>query len=154
MTVVEATGNSTRQTIRAALDAMPQKTVIRPRDMAERIGVSEAELIAATAGPSGRKIAKRLNPDALSVCRRLPSLGQVMALTRNQLAVHEKVGTYGNLEGDNQVAGIYGDQIDLRLFLQQWQFGFVLDEPMDDSDQRKRSLQFFDARGHLSLIHI
>ena len=138
---------SSHQAIRDAVDALPQKTAMRPRDMAARIGVSEAALIAATAGPSGRQVAIRLRDDALALVRQLPSLGQVMALTRNQAAVHEKVGTYGELEGDGQVAGIYGDQIDLRLFLKNWRFGFAFEEPHADSDQPKRSLQFFDARG-------
>ncbi|MGI9504341.1 MAG: ChuX/HutX family heme-like substrate-binding protein, partial [Geminicoccaceae bacterium] len=139
---------SNHQTIRDAIDALPQKTSIRPRDMAARIGVSEAGLIAATAGPSGWQVAKRLRDDALAIVKSLPSLGQVLALTRNQAAVHEKVGIYGDLEGDGQVAGVYGDQIDLRLFLKNWRFGFAFEEPNPDSDQPKRSLQFFDGRGH------
>lgn len=139
---------SNHQTIRDAIDALPQKTSIRPRDMAARIGVSEASLIAATAGPSGRRVARRLRDDMLNMVKALPSLGQVLALTRNQAAVHEKVGTYGGLEGDGQVAGVYGDQIDLRLFLKNWRFGFAFEEPIPDSDRPKRSLQFFDGRGH------
>lgn len=139
---------ATHQVIRGAVDALPQKTVMRPRDMAARIGISEAELIAATAGPSGRQVAKRLSDEALAIFKHLPSLGQVMALTRNQAAVHEKVGTYGGLEGDGQVAGIYGDQIDLRLFLKNWRFGFALEEPAPEGGQPKRSLQFFDGYGH------
>ena len=138
----------THQAIRDAVDALPQKTAIRPRDMAKRIGVSEAELIAATAGPTGRGVAKRLSDDALAIVKQLPSLGQVMALTRNHVAVHEKIGRYGGFEGDDRVAGIYGDQIDLRLFLKNWRYGFAFDEPNPDGDQPKRSLQFFDAHGH------
>lgn len=146
--MLDSEESSGHQAIRDAVDALPEKTAIRPRDMAVRIGVSEAELIAATAGPSGRQVAKRLSDEALAVVERLPSLGQVMALTRNQAAVHEKVGAYGGLEGDGQVAGIYGDQIDLRLFLRNWRFGFALEEPTAESEQPKRSLQFFDAYGH------
>ncbi len=138
----------THQTIRDAVDALPQKTTMRPRDMAGRLGVSEAELIAATAGPSGRQVAKRLPDEAFAIVKHLPSLGQVMALTRNQATVHEKVGTYGEIEGDGRVAGIYGDQIDLRLFLKNWRFSFALEEPNPEDDQPKRSLQFFDACGH------
>ncbi|MEM9439687.1 MAG: ChuX/HutX family heme-like substrate-binding protein [Pseudomonadota bacterium] len=138
----------THQAIRDAVDALPQKTAMRPRDMATRIGVSEAELIAATAGPSGRRVAKRLPDVALAIVERLPSLGQVMALTRNKAAVHEKVGTYGELEGDSQVAGIYGDHIDLRLFLKSWRYSFAFEEPNSDSEFPKRSLQFFDTNGH------
>ncbi|MEM8952222.1 MAG: ChuX/HutX family heme-like substrate-binding protein, partial [Pseudomonadota bacterium] len=137
----------THQGIRDAVDALPQKTAMRPRDMAARVGVSEAELIAATAGPSGRQVAKRLHDDVLAIVKHLPSLGEVMALTRNQAAVHEKVGVYGELEGDGQVAGIYGENIDLRLFLRNWRFGFAFEETNPDSEQPKRSLQFFDARG-------
>ncbi len=136
------------QVIRDAVEALPQKTAMRPRDMAARIGISEAELVAATAGPSGRQVAKRLPDAAFAIVERLPSLGQVMALTRNEAAVHEKVGTYGKLEGDGQVAGVYGDQIDLRLFLRNWRFGFALEEPNPESELPKRSLQFFDVSGH------
>ena len=136
------------QAIRDAVDALPQKTAIRPRDAADRVGVSEAALIAATAGPTSRKTARRLRDDKLAVVKRLPSLRQVMALTRNRAAVHEKVGSYGALEGDGQVAGIYGENIDLRLFLKNWRFGFALEEPDPDGERPKRSLQFFDACGH------
>jgi putative hemin transport protein len=70
-----------------------------------------------------------------------------MALTRNRVAVHEKVGVYGAPEGDATVAGIYGDAIDLRVFLRRWRFAFALSEPGVDGGSPKRSLQFFDARG-------
>lgn len=145
---------SNHQAIRDAVDALPSQTPIHPRDMADRIGVSEAELIAATGrpsamgSPSGSKRVRRLRDDMLDVVKELPSLGRVMALTCNQVAVHEKVGVYGELEGDGQVAGIYGDQIDLRLFLKNWRFGFALEEPDPEGNQTKRSLQFFDAHGH------
>ena len=92
-------------------------------------------------------MARQLRDDIRGIVGKLPSLGQVMALTRNQTAVHEKVGTYGEFEGDDRVAGIYGDEIDLRLFLRNWRFGFALEEPNPDDDFPKRSLQFFDSRG-------
>lgn len=160
MKMLDSEGSPNHQAIRDAVDALPEKTPIRPRDMAARIGVSEAQLIAATGGPSavggssatggssGRKIVRRLRDDMLDVVKGLPSLGRVMALTRNQVAVHEKVGVYGELEGDGRVAGVYGDQIDLRLFLKNWRFGFAFDEPGGQGETPKRSLQFFNACGH------
>jgi putative hemin transport protein len=133
--------------IRQAVEALPSTTAMRPRDVAERIGVSEAALIAATQGPDAGGTATRLGGAMLGLVRRLPELGRVMALTRNQAAVHEKVGVYGELDGDEHVAGIYGDAIDLRLFLGRWRFGFAVDQPGADGEPRRRSLQVFDAHG-------
>jgi putative hemin transport protein len=133
--------------IRASLQQRPDALSLRPRDCAAWLGVSEAALVAATCGPAGDGTATRLAAEPAEIVRRLPSLGQVMALTRNQAAVHEKVGTYGQLEGEGAVVGIYGDAIDLRLFLRHWRFAFALDAPGRDGALPRRSLQFFDGRG-------
>lgn len=42
---------SNRQAMRDAADVLPDKTPIRPRDMAARIAISEAELLAVTGLP-------------------------------------------------------------------------------------------------------
>jgi putative hemin transport protein len=73
------------------------------------------------------------------------SLGEVMALTRNESCVHEKVGHYGHPTGKNNEL-LIGKAIDLRLFFKEWVHGFAVIENLH-LDCR-RSLQFFDQFGH------
>ncbi len=64
------------------------KPGIRNRDAAEALAVSEAELIASGLGDK----TIRLQPDWPGLFARLPKLGKVMALTRNETVVHERRG--------------------------------------------------------------
>ncbi|MET0530456.1 MAG: ChuX/HutX family heme-like substrate-binding protein, partial [Microvirga sp.] len=61
----------------------------RSRDLATELGVSEAELLASHDGPE----VVRLGGEMSDLIHALPELGEVMSLTRNDAAVHEKVGT-------------------------------------------------------------
>lgn len=114
---------------------------LRLRDAARRLGASEGELIASFCGGP----ATRLRRDWGEILNALPSLGPVMALTRNETAVIEKVGPYEKIETQGHAGLVLGDAIDLRLFLDRWQVGFAV---ADDAEcGLKRSLQFFDASG-------
>lgn len=115
---------------------------LRARDLANRLGISEAELVAL--GAAGTRTT-RLAADWPGIIAAIGSLGRVMALTRNESCVHERKGIYGKLEGNAHVGLIVGEDIDLRIFFQHWQFGFAVTEG------EKRSLQFFD--GHGRAIH-
>ncbi|MCE9650907.1 MAG: hemin-degrading factor, partial [Parvibaculum sp.] len=75
----------------------------------------------------------------------VPTLGRVMALTRNESCVHERKGVYGKLGGGAHVGLIVGDDIDLRIFFTAWRFGFAIAE--ETKQGPRRSLQFFDAQG-------
>jgi putative hemin transport protein len=117
------------------------KPGIRNRDAAEILGVTEAELIAAGLGEK----TIRLQPDWPGLFARLPKLGRVMALTRNETTVHERRGTYSQARFDNHVGLVLGPEIDLRIFLKSWRFMFAVEE-----ESRRgilRSLQIFDRRG-------
>ena len=114
---------------------------IRPRDAAQKLGVSEAELLAARIGDG----VQRLNGGWGDLIRRMPELGQVMTLTRNESAVHEKVGTFENIRVMGQMCLVLGADIDLRIFFGQWHFGFAVDTPI--ADGVRRSLQFFGEDG-------
>lgn len=70
------------------------------RDLATRLGISEAQLVAAHVGEGARRIEPRVN----ELIEGMAALGEVMALTRNDGAVHEKIGVY-----DRPVAGTAGD---------------------------------------------
>jgi putative hemin transport protein len=114
----------------------------RMRDAAAALGVPEAALVEARRRTGAAVPLRR--PDAAEgfgrVLARLPEAGTVMALTRNETAVHEKVGRFAPPAIDGALGQVVGD-IDLRLFLQHWRLGYAL------TDGGLRSLQFFDAAG-------
>ncbi|WP_215405479.1 ChuX/HutX family heme-like substrate-binding protein [Janthinobacterium sp. JC611] len=124
----------------------------RHRDIAEELGLSEGELIAAHAGLSlanGALLgAVRLQADWPAIVQALEPLGEVMALTRNASCVHEKTGVYRQASHDNHVGLVLGGDIDLRLFYRQWAHGFAVREVNAGENAVRRSLQFFDAAGH------
>ena len=114
---------------------------MRERDLAASLGITEADLVAAHCGEGVRRVEPRVN-DLLTG---LEAVGEVMALTRNESAVHEKIGIYDKVvTGDNN-ALVLGEQIDLRIFPKAWAHGFAVEKR--DGDEIRRSLQFFDARG-------
>jgi putative hemin transport protein len=116
------------------------KPKMRIRDDAAELGVSEAELVALGCGDT----ATRLTDDWPALVARLNRLGPVMALTRNEHAVHEKMGTFGIPSFHDSRAILLGD-IDLRLSLDRWGYGFALREM--SSRGARESLQFFDHHG-------
>ncbi|BCH16287.1 hemin-degrading factor [Mesorhizobium sp. L-2-11] len=113
----------------------------RERDLAAQLGISEAELVAAYCGDGVVRVEPRVN-DLLTG---LEAVGEVMALTRNESAVHEKIGVYDKVVTGNHNAMVLGENIDLRIFPKIWAHGFAV-EKRDGGDIR-RSLQFFDAAG-------
>jgi putative hemin transport protein len=110
---------------------------LRIRDAASRLGVSEATLRATECGG----VATRLVDDWKAILCRAPLLGEVMALTRNESAVHEKIGEYPRPSFTGGHGLVLGSAIDLRLFLGRWAHGFAAVE------QGRPSLHFFDAHG-------
>ena len=114
---------------------------LRTRDAANRLGVSEAELIASRCGNGVR----RLDGPWGSVVEALPGLGTVMALTRNDSIVHERVGQYAKAAIIQNTGLVLGETIDLRIFFAHWHFGFAVTETVRSGT--RQSLQFFDADG-------
>lgn len=122
-------------------DLREKKPGVRVRDAAALLGVSEAQLVASGCGHA----ATRLAGDWATLIEALPSLGRVVALTRNDHAVHEKTGEYRNVRIVGNLGLVLGDEIDLRLFLNHWHYGFAVDE--DPRSGAAESLQFFDGDG-------
>jgi putative hemin transport protein len=127
--------------LRAAWLELKTQRRIRQRDAAELLEVSEAELLATGVGDG----VTRLAGDPRGVLKRAPTLGRVMALTRNESCVHEKIGVYENLEVDKMVGLALGADIDLRLFFAHWKHAFAVTEAGDHGAMK--SLQFYDAAG-------
>src|SRR5690606_21427896 len=114
---------------------------MRERDIATFLGISEAELVAAFCGEG----AIRIEPHCERSFAALEGLGEVMALTRNASAVHEKIGTYEKFSGGRHAGIVLGEDIDLRLFPRHWKHAFAVEKR--DGQTVRRSLQFFDAHG-------
>lgn len=124
--------------IRAAREAQPKA---RARDLATTLGIAEAEICAAMVGEGAVRIAA--HPDA--VMPRLAAFGPLMALTRNESCVIEKVGIYDGYRPGPHAALMVNGTIDLRLFPSHWVHGFALEEA--GTDGPRRSVQIFDAAG-------
>lgn len=139
-------------TLRRAFGEARRPPARRHRDIAEALGVSEGELIAAHAASFDAEesplVAQRLKAVWPAIVQALEALGEVTALTRNASCVHEKVGTYANASVDGMVGLVLGNApgaIDLRVFYSAWAHGFAVQERTATGVQR--SLQFFDAQG-------
>ncbi len=114
---------------------------LRARDAAQRLGVSEAELVAARCGDGVR----RLDGPWPELLKALPALGTVMVLTRNDSAVHEKVGAFDKVSAFQNMGLVLNHDVDLRLFFNHWHFGFAVAEEAQGTT--RHSLQFFDVDG-------
>ena len=120
---------------------------VRHREIAEKLQVSEGELIAAHIGaePSSLMRVTRLQPHWQSLLTAIAALGEVMALTRNASCVHEKEGVYAPVMEQALASVMRGKQIDLLCHFEHWQHGFAVSESSEKGVQR--SVQFYDAAG-------
>jgi putative hemin transport protein len=122
---------------------------MRERDIAANLGVSEAALVAAECGIS----VVRIEPNPNRLLERAPELGTVMALSRNESAVHEKIGVYEKIEIGEQMSLTLGENIDLRIFNWVWKHAFAVTKT--DGENVRRSLQFFDKAGEaIHKVHL
>lgn len=118
---------------------------MRERDLADQLGISELELLAAHCGEG----VLRIEPRVADILKGLGPVGEVMALTRNDAAVHEKIGPYDKIVGGGESLLALGEMIDLRIFPKVWAHAFAVEKR--DGDDVRHSLQFFDASG--SAVH-
>ena len=115
---------------------------MRERDFAQQMGISEAEFVAAYVGEG----VTRLVCDVPAALNGLAAVGEVMALTRNESAVHEKIGTYGGVRLGEGAGVVINGEINLRVFPPRWKYAFAVEKTGSDGEVR-RSLQFFDGAG-------
>lgn len=125
--------------IRAARLENPKK---RERDLADELGISEAQLVAAQVGDN----VVRIKADMDILMPWVNRLGEVMALTRNESCVIEKVGIYDDYRGGPHAALVVNHEIDLRMFPRHWVHAFAVTKKLDDGGERN-SIQIFDAAG-------
>jgi len=132
---------SLKEQWRALLETEPK---LRIRDAAQKLGVSEAELLATRCGSD----VIRLQGDWAELIKEFPRFGEVMCLTRNEYAVHERYGKFDEISffgGPANMGQVVGPDIDLRLFMKSWHFGFAVTDATPEGP--RKSLQFFDFDG-------
>ncbi len=121
------------------------KPTLRIRDCAEELKVSEAELLATTVGD----YTTQLHGDWTKLLQRLPELGRVMSLTRNDSCVLEHKGPFQKIDimgsPAHQMATVIGP-IESRVFFSAWKYGFAVKQPTPHGLQQ--SLQIFDEAGN------
>jgi len=124
-----------------ALRAAQESATLRPRDLAESLGVSEAQLLAARTGQGVTRI--DAHPDGLVGA--LKALGRLMALTRNDSIVSEVEGEYLDYRAGDHASMVLGPEVDLRIFPKHWVHGFAVET--ETKQGIRRSFQVFDAAG-------
>jgi putative hemin transport protein len=118
---------------------------LRQRDAAQALGVAEGAIIAASVGRGDGLRATRLTGPWPELFEEIPFLGKVMALTRNESTVHEKVGTYEKMSHEGLVGLALGPDIDLRIFYMHWAHAYAVTE--ESPKGTARSLQVYDKYG-------
>jgi len=118
---------------------------LRNRDRATRLGISEAELLSLYTD----EYVTRLEGDWKELLPKVKDMGYVMALTRNEHAVHERKGVYDNIEfykGAHNMGVAVNPDIDLRFFMNEWHFALAV--VMDRGKMGTLySFQFFNDHG-------
>lgn len=122
-------------------EARLQNPKMRERDLALSLGISESELVSSFVGHGVKRIAPRFE----DLFPGLKEVGEVMALTRNESAVHEKIGPFEKFVNGKRAALMLGEQIDTRMLPSNWVHGFAVEK--SDGKDIRRSLQFFDSHG-------
>ena len=118
--------------------AKAENPKMRIRDISRLLGSSEAQLLATGIGET----VTRLEGDFREFIKEVQTMGRVMALTRNDDCVHERKGVYNHVSFEGSHVGLVLDpDIDLRLFMMHWKYGFAVNE------NDRKSFQFFDKSG-------
>ncbi|PIE13323.1 MAG: hemin-degrading factor [Rhodobacterales bacterium] len=121
--------------------ARAENPKMRDRDLADSLGISEAQLVAADVGET----VTRITADMDRLMPALGRFGEVMALTRNESCVIEKVGVYDKYTSGTHASMVVNGQIDLRMFPKHWVYGFAIEQETERGP--RRTIQVFDAAG-------
>ncbi len=122
------------------LEANPRTRI---RDAAQQLNVSEMELLA-TGMP---ETAQLLKDDFKEIMSRLTKVGKVMSLVRNDIAVHERSGSYPKLHfSRNPNIGTAKDNIELNIHFSDYCYAFAAQ--LSHGNNTLRSIQFFNKSGH------
>ena len=139
--MTESRSASLREAWRGIQEAKPG---IRIREAARELGTSEGVLLATRVGEN----VVRLQGPWTTLMLRLPELGRVMSLTRNDACILEHKGPFQKIEtfgeGARAMATVIGP-IETRVFFSAWHVAFAVTE--EKSDRVLKSIQVFDQQG-------
>ncbi len=132
-------------TIRSAWgELLAQEPNLRIREAAKRLSLSEAQLLATTVGED----CIRLRGPWPEFLKRLPELGYVMSLTRNDACILEHKGHFDQVnafgKGDHWMATVSGP-IETRVFFSSWHVAFAVHQ--EKNGRELTSFQVFDRAG-------
>ena len=117
---------------------------LRIREAARELQLSEAQLLATTVGND----CVRLRGPWPEFLKRLPELGYVMSLTRNDACILEHKGHFDKVNafggGSHAMATVIGP-IESRVFFSSWHVAFAVHQVKDGRELT--SLQVFDRAG-------
>lgn len=124
---------------------------LHTRDAARELGVSEAQLLATQIGHGAQRL-RASEQDIQALLERLPELGRIKAITRNEDAVLERAGEVTPVRRDEQGrvvpgTGFAGGPIDLRFGNAGWGSAFAVVQA-GRAGKTSRSLQLFDRQGN------
>ena len=88
-----------------------------------------------------------LRSEWADLLREFPRLGRIVCVTRNEAGFHERRGSFEQVDFYDRIGVVLGEEIDLRLFMEQWRYGFAVAEHGADAAAARRSFRFFDAHG-------
>ena len=125
------------------LALLQQEPKLRIRDAAEKLEVSELELLEIQLGAE----VVRLRPEAKKMMAALHKLGRVMSLVRNDACVHESKGCFAEYSGGEADVGLFLGEQDLRMFFRHWCHIYALHQ------NDRHSIQVFDQSG-MAIIKI
>ncbi|MBR9922706.1 MAG: hemin-degrading factor [Bacteroidetes bacterium] len=118
---------------------------LRTRDLAARLGLSEAEYLSHYTDQH----ITLLEGDWKALLQSMEKMGYVMALTRNEHCVHERKGIYKNVEfydGPHNMGVAVNPDIDLRFFMNAWKYALAITMERG-SLPTLYGFQFFNAEG-------
>lgn len=119
-----------------------QEKMLFPTEGAKALGVSELELMLAS------PYSQYIGNNCKGMLKKFESLGRMESIVRNDLAVHEKIGEYENLNlGDKMGLAVNVGGLDLRIFMSRWHHMLAVNDT-SNPDKPVYSIQFFDERGN------
>lgn len=119
-----------------------QEPNLRIRQVADRLGVSEMELVRLRE----RDAVVPLINEFSQILGALEQVGPVMILARNNEVVHEVTGCFRDFTvGGSGAMGLAVGEIDIRVFFKHWAWGYRVLEQVRSG--LRESLQFFDQYG-------
>ncbi|WP_293776360.1 ChuX/HutX family heme-like substrate-binding protein [uncultured Oxalicibacterium sp.] len=140
-----------QDTLRAKREALrAEQPGMHGREMAQKLGVSEAQLVAADIG-HGTTLLRGDMESFKALFARLPELGRIKAITRNEFGVIERTAVAVPAKRDEQGrtvpgTGFIGTDIDLRMNIDNWGSAFAVVLPRSGG-RTSRSFQIFDKNG-------